>query len=271
MLGRGPALFGHTPTAINEAVALAVANGSDARAGDAARGGGRDAALSVIPWADRLRFITSGTEAVQAAFRLARAATGRPLVRAIRGALPRLARRRSRSHLVTIPARPTPRPRARPSTAEPRSCSCPGMIPSRSTPPSLSGVDRSPPSSPSRSTSSVEPLPSTGFLSHLRDVTSPPRRGARSSTRSSPASVSNPVRPPRCSGSRPTSRPSPKASVQVGRSRRSPEPPPCSTGWHRPGSAVGHLQRQRRCHGCGHRHRWRHGRRCRAPEHERLG
>lgn len=80
MLGRGPALFGHTPTAINEAVALAVANGLTLGQATPLEVEASDAALSVMPWADQIRFMTSGTEAVQAAFRLARAATGRPLV-----------------------------------------------------------------------------------------------------------------------------------------------------------------------------------------------
>lgn len=80
MLGRGPALLGHTPEAINDAVVRAVADGLTLGAATPLEIEAAEAVLSVIPWADRLRFTSSGTEAVQAAFRLARAATGRSLV-----------------------------------------------------------------------------------------------------------------------------------------------------------------------------------------------
>ncbi len=80
MLGRGPAVLGHTPTAINDAVAAAVAEGLTLGQATPLEVEAADAALSVIPWADRIRFTSSGTEAVQAAFRLARAATGRSLI-----------------------------------------------------------------------------------------------------------------------------------------------------------------------------------------------
>lgn len=80
MLGRGPAVLGHTPTAVNEAVARAVSNGLTLGQATPLEIEAAEAALSVIPWADQLRFTSSGTEAVQAAFRLARAATGRSLI-----------------------------------------------------------------------------------------------------------------------------------------------------------------------------------------------
>ncbi|MGH1492997.1 MAG: aspartate aminotransferase family protein [Acidimicrobiales bacterium] len=80
MLGRGPAFLGHTPTAINQAVAQAAANGLTLGQATPLEVEAADAALSVIPWAERIRFVSSGTEAVQASFRLARAATGRPLI-----------------------------------------------------------------------------------------------------------------------------------------------------------------------------------------------
>ncbi|MCP4226199.1 MAG: aminotransferase class III-fold pyridoxal phosphate-dependent enzyme [Actinomycetia bacterium] len=80
MLGRGPAVLGHTPTMVNEAVARAVAEGLTLGQATPLEVEAAEAVLSVIPWADRLRFTSSGTEAVQAAFRLARAATGRPLI-----------------------------------------------------------------------------------------------------------------------------------------------------------------------------------------------
>ena len=80
MLGRGPAVLGHSPTAVNEAVARAVADGLTLGQATPLEVEAAEAALSVIPWADRIRFTSSGTEAVQAAFRLARAATDRPLI-----------------------------------------------------------------------------------------------------------------------------------------------------------------------------------------------
>jgi len=80
MLGRGPAILGHTPTAINDAVTKATASGLTLGQATPLEVEAAEAALSVIPWADRLRFTSSGTEAVQAALRLARAATQRPLI-----------------------------------------------------------------------------------------------------------------------------------------------------------------------------------------------
>jgi glutamate-1-semialdehyde 2,1-aminomutase len=80
MLGRGPAFLGHTPTAVNEAVALAAAKGLTLGSGTTLEVEAATCALQSIEWADQIRFVTSGTEAVQTAFRLARAATGRSLV-----------------------------------------------------------------------------------------------------------------------------------------------------------------------------------------------
>lgn len=80
MLGRGPAVLGHTPTTINAAVAKAAESGLALGQATPFEVEAAEAALSVIPWADRIRFTSSGTEAVQAALRLARAATGRPLI-----------------------------------------------------------------------------------------------------------------------------------------------------------------------------------------------
>lgn len=80
MLGRGPAVLGHSPVAINEAVVRAVADGLTLGQATPLEVEAAEAALSVMPWAERIRFTSSGTEAVQAAFRLARAATGRDLI-----------------------------------------------------------------------------------------------------------------------------------------------------------------------------------------------
>lgn len=80
MLGRGPAYFGHSPTAILDAVRAASANGMCLGHATPLEIEATEAMLSVIPWAERVRFTSSGTEAVQAALRLARAATGRNMV-----------------------------------------------------------------------------------------------------------------------------------------------------------------------------------------------
>lgn len=80
MLGRGPAVFGHSPTFVNEAVAKAATQGLTLGQATPFEVQAAEAALSVIPWADQIRFTSSGSEAVQAALRLARAATGRRLV-----------------------------------------------------------------------------------------------------------------------------------------------------------------------------------------------
>lgn len=80
MLGRGPAVLGHSPVAVNEAVARAVADGLTLGQTTPLEVEAADAALSVIGWADQIRFTSSGTEAVQSALRLARAATSRRLI-----------------------------------------------------------------------------------------------------------------------------------------------------------------------------------------------
>jgi glutamate-1-semialdehyde 2,1-aminomutase len=80
MLGRGPAFLGHTPTAINEAVSSAAKTGITLGGATRLEIEATEAALSLIPWADQLRFLSSGTEAVQAAFRIARGVTGRSLI-----------------------------------------------------------------------------------------------------------------------------------------------------------------------------------------------
>ena len=80
MLGRGPAFLGHTPGAVTAAVCSAVASGLTLGSGTRFEVEASELTLEAIPWADQIRFTSSGTEAVQAAFRLARAATGRTKV-----------------------------------------------------------------------------------------------------------------------------------------------------------------------------------------------
>jgi glutamate-1-semialdehyde 2,1-aminomutase len=79
-LGMGPMMLGHTPAPVTEAVAAQLAKGI-LYAGqteiefEAAR-----LVCQMVPCAERVRFASSGTEAVQAALRLARAVTGRNIV-----------------------------------------------------------------------------------------------------------------------------------------------------------------------------------------------
>ncbi|MCU1397542.1 MAG: Glutamate-semialdehyde -aminomutase [Acidimicrobiales bacterium] len=80
MLGRGPAYLGHSPANILEAVNAASANGMCLGSATQLEIEASEAMLSVVPWADQVRFTSSGTEAVQSALRLARAATGRSTV-----------------------------------------------------------------------------------------------------------------------------------------------------------------------------------------------
>jgi glutamate-1-semialdehyde 2,1-aminomutase len=84
--GWGPAILGHARPAITIAIARALEDGlafgathpSEIELGEAIR--------SAMPSMERLRFTSSGTEAVMSALRVARAATGRDLVLKFAGA-----------------------------------------------------------------------------------------------------------------------------------------------------------------------------------------
>ena len=80
MLGRGPAFLGHSPAGVLAAVHEASARGMTLGATTPLEVEAAALVLEVVPWADQVRFTSSGTEAVQSALRLARAATGRSLV-----------------------------------------------------------------------------------------------------------------------------------------------------------------------------------------------
>ena len=80
MLGRGPAFLGHSPGRVLAAVHEASARGMTLGAATPLEVEAAELMLEVVPWADQVRFTSSGTEAVQSALRLARAATGRSLV-----------------------------------------------------------------------------------------------------------------------------------------------------------------------------------------------
>jgi glutamate-1-semialdehyde 2,1-aminomutase len=76
----GPLILGHAHPQVVEAVARAAANGLSYGAPHAAEVELAEAVRERCPAAERLRFVSSGTEAVMSAVRLARGATGRSLV-----------------------------------------------------------------------------------------------------------------------------------------------------------------------------------------------
>jgi glutamate-1-semialdehyde 2,1-aminomutase len=78
--GMGPMILGHSPAGVRAAVEAQLARGilyagqHDLEAEAARR------VCTMVPCAERMRFGSSGSEVVQAAFRLARAATGRRII-----------------------------------------------------------------------------------------------------------------------------------------------------------------------------------------------
>ncbi|MFG1688836.1 aspartate aminotransferase family protein [Nonomuraea sp. NPDC049269] len=80
VLGQGPALLGHCPPAVVEAVTAQVARGIVYSAQHAAEARVAERLCAMVPSAERVRFNTVGSEAVHAAWRLARGFTGRPKI-----------------------------------------------------------------------------------------------------------------------------------------------------------------------------------------------
>lgn len=77
LLGQGPNFLGHAPRAVNDAVGEAMRRGSVFGAQNGYEVAAGEIFLDTVGWADQVRFGLTGTEADQAALRLARAATGR--------------------------------------------------------------------------------------------------------------------------------------------------------------------------------------------------
>ncbi|MEV0348388.1 glutamate-1-semialdehyde 2,1-aminomutase [Nonomuraea sp. NPDC050680] len=77
VLGQGPALLGHCPAPVAEAVAAQVARGIVYSAQHAAEVRVAERVCAMVPSAERVRFNTVGSEAVHAALRLARGYTER--------------------------------------------------------------------------------------------------------------------------------------------------------------------------------------------------
>ncbi|WP_171074128.1 aspartate aminotransferase family protein [Nonomuraea basaltis] len=77
VLGQGPALLGHCPPAVVEAITAQAARGMVYSAQHAAEVRVAERICAMVPSAERVRFNTVGSEAVHAALRLARGYTGR--------------------------------------------------------------------------------------------------------------------------------------------------------------------------------------------------
>ncbi|MFN4013910.1 MAG: aspartate aminotransferase family protein [Reyranella sp.] len=77
VLGNGPAILGHAPKPVIEAVAASLGEGQLFAAQNPRETELAERLCGLLPGADVVRFATSGTEAVLMAFRLARAFTGR--------------------------------------------------------------------------------------------------------------------------------------------------------------------------------------------------
>jgi glutamate-1-semialdehyde 2,1-aminomutase len=77
LLGQGPNFLGHAPDSISEAINAACRNGMLYGGQHPLEIEAAKAALDAMKWPDMIRFGMSGTEAVHAALRLAKAHTGR--------------------------------------------------------------------------------------------------------------------------------------------------------------------------------------------------
>ncbi len=77
LLGQGPALYGHSPEFLTSALQEACGNGLIFGGQSELEVRAAELVCSTLGWAEMVRFALTGTEAVQAAFRLARAVTGR--------------------------------------------------------------------------------------------------------------------------------------------------------------------------------------------------
>lgn len=80
MLAFGPLILGHAPDSLMRAINSSLATGTMFGAACEAELLLSEEVVSVLPCAERVRFTNSGSEAVHAAIRLARAATGRTKV-----------------------------------------------------------------------------------------------------------------------------------------------------------------------------------------------
>ena len=158
VLGNGPAILGHAPRPVIEAVARSLADGQVYAGQHPRETELAERLCRLLPGAEVVRFATSGTEAVLMAMRLARAFTGRTKILKFEGHY------HGWSDQAYISARPSlneagpaesPVPVAG-SPGMPKACSTTswsqaGTISTRWRPPSTAIPARSPPSSWNRS------------------------------------------------------------------------------------------------------------------------
>ena len=158
VLGNGPAILGHAPKPVIEAVARSLADGQVYAGQHRRETELAERLCRLLPGAEVVRFATSGTEAVLMAMRLARAFTGRTKILKFEGhyhgwsdqayisAVRRSTRRGRPNRRSRSPAR-----RACPKACSTTSWSPVGMISMPLLPPSIVIPTRSPPSSWNRS------------------------------------------------------------------------------------------------------------------------
>ena len=80
VMSYGPMLFGHAPSRVTEAIALAAARGTSFGATSPGEIALAQRIVSLVPSVERVRLVSSGTEAVMSAIRVARGFTGRSKV-----------------------------------------------------------------------------------------------------------------------------------------------------------------------------------------------
>lgn len=85
VLGQGPAFLGHAHPRMTSAVADAISRGMTYGAQSTVELAAAERILHTLGWADMVRIGMTSTETVQAALRVSRAATGRPLFLRFRG------------------------------------------------------------------------------------------------------------------------------------------------------------------------------------------
>ena len=90
VMGQGPMLLGHRPAGVLRAVTEQLERGVIYAGQHRLEVEAAELVRDLVPCAEQVRFNVTGTEAVQAALRLARATTGRSMIAQVPGSLPRL-------------------------------------------------------------------------------------------------------------------------------------------------------------------------------------
>ena len=85
VLGQGPAFLGHANPRMTSAVAAAIEQGMTYGAQSVVELTAAERIIQTLGWAEMVRIGMTSTETVQAALRVSRAATGRPLFLRFRG------------------------------------------------------------------------------------------------------------------------------------------------------------------------------------------